>query len=369
MGTNQTGTMGSRLIMSDVKDESHDNAIEAQRAKSGFWFSEDLAPGVKIECILKRILHSSTSPYQKIDVVETYFGKTLVTDGKTQSSQFDEFVYHESLVHPSLLKCALLAGNDKQKGATPRSIFIGGGGELATAREVLRHKSVERLVMVDLDKDVTDVCREHLPEWGGDAIATDPRMELIFGDAHEYLMNTQEKFDVIIMDISDPIEAGPGIALYTKEFYQHALTCLNSPHGVFVTQAGTADPIPHAHTEDHQVDTSCFGPINNTLLEVFDCVFPYSANVPCFGGDWGFVMAFQAPEGTEASDEKTKVALEWRIPPQEVIDGLISDRIQDELGHYDGITHTSMFALTKPLRKSLTRDTRIMTKDNPIFMY
>jgi thermospermine synthase len=119
-----------------------DTGIEVQRAKAGFKFREDMAPGLVLEMDLRRILHSTESP------IETYFGKTLVTDGKTQSTQFDEFAYHESLVHPSMLK---FAHHDNDGSGGPKKVFIGGGGELATAREILRHSSVERCVMVDLD--------------------------------------------------------------------------------------------------------------------------------------------------------------------------------------------------------------------------
>ncbi len=94
---------------------------------------------------LNKIYHSTNSEFQQIDVIDTYFGKTLVTDGKTQSTQFDEFAYHESLVHPALLNFA------KNNGHGPKTVLIGGGGELATAREVLRYSSVEKCVMVDLD--------------------------------------------------------------------------------------------------------------------------------------------------------------------------------------------------------------------------
>ena len=249
-------------------------------------------------------------------------------------------------------------------GRPAETVFIGGGGELATAREVLRHKSVKRVVMVDLDAKVVEVCRKHLPERGGDAVANDPRMELIFGDAHAYLLNTKETFDVIIMDISDPIEAGPGIALYTKEFYEYAATRLN-PHGVFVTQGGTAEAIPTGIVDSHGIDPSCFAPIRNTLATVFDCTIPYTTNIPSFAGDWGFVMAFR-------TDTEGSAAKEWRRIDSDIIDRLIEETItggSTVLGHYDGITHLRAFSLTKPLRTYMAKDERIMTKDNPVFMY
>ena len=250
-------------------------------------------------------------------------------------------------------------------------MFIGGGGELATAREVLRHKSVERVVMVDIDEKVIEVCKEFLPEWGGEKVASDKRLDLIIGDAHKWMMETEEKFDVIIMDISDPIEAGPGIMLYTKEFYEHALTRLNMPNGVFVTQSGCADAVPPPHYKEGNAGTSCYGPIHNTLRAVFDCVIPYSVSVPSFGGDWGYMMAFQAPSGRE--NEKELVEQEWKFPTNaDTIDKLIEQQIEggaDALGLYDGESHMSLFALTKSLRKLLKDDKRVMTKDNPIFMY
>lgn len=129
--------------------------------------------------------------------------------------------------------------------------------------------------MVDLDEKVVQVSKQYLPEWGGDRVLNDPRFELVIGDAHKYMMETNEVFDVIIMDISDPIEAGPGIMLYTKEFYEHAVTLLSKPHGVFVTQSGMAESIPAASVDGSDIDPSCFAPINNTLREAFDCVVPY----------------------------------------------------------------------------------------------
>jgi spermidine synthase len=181
-------------------------------------------------------------------------------------------------------------------------------------------------------------------------------------------MNTSETFDVIIMDISDPIEAGPGIMLYTKEFYEHALTRLNMPHGVFVTQSGTADIIKPPGVSEDAPDPSCYGPILNTLGTVFDCAVPYSVNIPSFGDDWGFVMAFQAPQGKSVQE----AVQETCVPTPGIVDELISQDIEggeDALGHYDGTTHLRMFSLPKGVRRALKADDRIMTKDNPIFMF
>ena len=268
IASRQLHHLSSSSLIAKMAD--NDEIIDKERSKSGFKYVEDVAPGLKLEMDLKTIYHTSISEFQEVLVIDSYFGRTLVTDGKTQSSEHDEFVYHESLVHPPLFWSALLSGESQPDGtripgSAPKSVFIGGGGELATAREVLKHKSIERLVMVDIDPTVVEVCKTYMPQWGGEAVINHPKMELIVGDAHKYLMETQEKFDVIIMDISDPIEAGPGIALYTQEFYRRAAEVLNEECGVFVTQAGSAGFVPHPHAfpkegngEDENKETCCF---------------------------------------------------------------------------------------------------------------
>ena len=403
--------------------------IEHQRAKSSLRYVEDVSPGLRLDMDLLRVHHASVSDIQSVQVLETSaFGKTLVTDGKTQSSAFDEAVYHESLVHPAMFYCALRNSSmsssspsvpssmSSASASTPRSVLIGGGGELATAREVLRHTSVSRVVMVDIDPDVVNVCREYLPEWGGDAVLNHPKLEYVVGDARAYVRDANnEKFDVIIMDVSDPIEYGPAEALYNVEFYELVRSRLNGG-GVFVTQAGSASFVPMQEDGD---EGSCLAPIRNTLARVFDFAVPYTAPVPSFGEDWGFVLAYDEVDDSNDSEggrvttatstttnEKTNVPhpAEMGI---DVIDGMIEERVvpvpgvpdhpsvvrgrrkaassssssstaagvavaargSDVLRHYDGIVHGRLFALSKPLRGSLGDDGRVMTEANPIFMY
>jgi len=355
------------------------SAIENERAKSCMIYTEAVAPGLSLEMDLNKILVQTQSEFQKIGVIETYFGKTLITDGKTQSAQFDEFAYHESLVHPPMLHAIMQkASSDEDK---KLDVFIGGGAELATAREVLRYKNLNKVTMVDIDGKLVDVCKEFLEEWGGQKVVDDERMNLVIGDAYDYIVNkATDKYDVIIMDISDPIEAGPGIMLYTKEFYENCATHRLKPNGVFVTQSGAADTVPAEHylkEDGDQSNSNCYAPIKNTLKAVFDCVVSYSTNIPSFGGDWGYNMAFQNSNKEAKNDEVTEN--EWKTISTAQIDKLIEEHIDTTtegtpsswgpLKHYDGITHQTVFSLTKPLRKYLASDTRIMTKANPIFMY
>ena len=147
---------------------------------------------------LNNIHYVGKSQYQDIKIIESpALGKSLVLDSKIQSSTVDEFIYHESLVHPSMI---LFDGIVK-------NVFIGGGGEYATARELLKYPSIKQVIMCDLDKQVVDACKTHLVEMSKDCWK-DNRLKCVYGDARQYLLNTKEKFDIIIMDIADPIEAG-----------------------------------------------------------------------------------------------------------------------------------------------------------------
>eukprot|EP00752_Nemacystus_decipiens_P004256 g3887.t1 len=329
--------------MPNAEVESGENSGEKEFAKpsatSSFWFHEDVSADLELRSRLNKIMFNGASDFQHIQVVETApFGKTLVLDGKTQSAQLDEFIYHETLVHP-----AMLAHPD------PKRVYIGGGGELATAREVLRHKSVEKCVMVDLDKLVVDTSRDVLPEWGA-GVLDDPRLDLHYTDAHAFLRENDDMYDVIIMDIADPIEAGPGYILYTQEFYKFATTRL-SPGGVLVTQSGAAA----VHLKDE-----CFTVIHKTLKSVFEHVSMSVADVPSFGCCWGFNLA------SNASFFATE---DYRRKEPSATDADIEARIEGRLRFYDGITHGGLFGVPKWLRAAIEEEERIMTIANPVFMY
>lgn len=306
---------------------------------SSFWFHEDVTEDLKLRSRLNKIIFNESSDFQHVQVVETEpFGKTLVLDGKTQSAQLDEFIYHETLVHP-----AMLAHPD------PKRVYIGGGGELATAREILRHKSVEKCVMVDLDKLVVDTSRDVLPEWGA-GVLDDPRLDLHYEDAHAFLRESEDMYDVIVMDIADPIEAGPGYILYTEEFYKFATTRL-TPGGLLVTQSGAAA----VHLKDE-----CFTVIHKTLKTAFKNVVMSVADVPSFGCCWGFNLA---------SNSDTLNADENRRKDPADTDAEIASRITGELRFYDGVTHLGLFGVPKWLRAAVESEERIMTIENPVFMH
>eukprot|EP00945_MAST-04E_sp_MAST-4E-sp1_P003429 g3429.t1 len=248
---------------------------------------------------------------------------------------------------------------------TQSACTLGGGGEMATAREVLRHKSVEQCVMVDIDKVVVDFARTELQQWS-EGTFDDPRLELVIGDAKGFLEKDDRAYDVIIMDIADPIEAGPGIALYCQEFYQFLMKSGRlAPGGFFVTQSGPGSFI--------NVD-ECGSTIHKTLRSAFNNVACFHADIPSFGSNWGFNMAFGGPADLESFDKDvlSKINKDTKFLLSKSIDDIdkqIEERINGTLKFYDGVTHRGLFGIPRDMRIFLSKEERYMTLENPVFMH
>jgi thermospermine synthase len=344
-----------------VTDDSWENQV---KPTCGFWFEEEVTEDFTVKMRIESMEHHSKSDFQDIQIITTsQFGRTLVLDHKTQSAASDEHIYHESLVHPALMMHP-----------NPKNVYIGGGGEMGTAREILRHKSVEKCIMVDIDQVVCDLALTHLKQWS-EGVKEDSRFQLFCEDAKLHLeQDTETMYDVIIMDIADPIEAGPGIALYTREFYTFALTRLN-PGGILVTQSGPGSIF--------NVQSECCTTISRTLRSIFDHVYTYSSDIPSFGSNWSFNIATGVERITNDSNsndvasstvvEDVQKDLMHILTSRTIdeIDNTIKERCVDgtELKFYDGVTHMGIFGLPKEVRQSLKNETRIMTLENPVFMH
>jgi len=299
---------------------------------SGKWFLETVFPDLAVMLRVRKVLYSGHTDYQSVEVLESeVFGRSLVLDGKTQSTERDEHIYHEALVHPAMVSHP-----------GPRTVFIGGGGEGGTLREVLAHRDVERVVMVDLDREVVELCRRYLPQLNQGSF-DDPRVELRHQDAREYLATCSETFDVMIMDLVDPMEGGPAYLLYTEEFYG-IVKARMSPDSILVTQSGPAGLLSHQE---------CFTTIYNTLTGIFNHTAPTQVHVPAFQTLWGLTLASDSPFPDLSDDQ---------------IDGLITQRIDKLLRFYDGETHRNLFALPKYLRESIRQESRVNRDADPVFM-
>jgi len=287
---------------------------------------ETLEPGLRFTYEVEEVLHTRKSQFQTVALVRTKsFGNALVIDGLMQSADVDERVYHESLVHPAMLlhEC-------------PRTVFIGGAGEGSTAREVLKHNTVEKCVMVDIDGVVVDFCKEVFPQ--NAAAFRDPRLELVIEDAMVRLATSPISFDVIILDLDDPLEGGPCYQLYTREFYTLCREKLN-PGGILISQCSSAGVKCHKMV---------FSPVHHTLEQVFPTVLGYCQHVYCFADTWGFNLASMDPT--------------LKLPSAEEVDRRIAARGLGDLFFLDGISLNAIFLLPKFLRVSLTRETTILTK-------
>jgi spermidine synthase len=295
------------------------------------WFFETTTAFEGHMHAIARTIVEAQTKFQHVEILQTAaYGKTLVLDGRIQSSQGDEFIYHEALVHPGMLTTE----------APPRSALVIGGGEGATLREILRYPSITRAVMVDIDGEVVELCKIHLPEMHRGAF-DDPRTEVRHEDARAYLEKSKDRFDFITVDLVEPLEEGPACMLFTQEFYALVRDRL-TPGGTMTMQAGM--------TKLGELDF--FTSIHRTLREVFPVVAAYQSFISCFGTPWGFIVA----------SKKVDPAREG-VP---AVDKLIAERVKGSLEYWDGVTHQHAFSLPKFIRKAVAKQTRIVTDAHPL---
>lgn len=303
--------------------------MPGSEVRADFWMNEYITPwDYYAHGIIDVLVYRRTS-FQDMYIVETgALGKALVLDGKWQSCTGDEFLYHEPLVHPAML----LHG-------APRNVLILGGGEGATAREVLRWKCVRQVVMIDIDGDVVEACKQHLPEMHQGCF-DDARLEVVIGDALSYLDTTRQTFDVIISDLSDPIEDGPSFKLFTREYFEQAKGVLG-PKGVFMLQAGPVSP----------VEMGLHARLVRTMKEVFDNVQSITTYVPSYAAPWGLALG-------------TSLPIDTRPDPDE-IDRQLSEQTTGGLRMLDGTTLLGLYQLPMHLRRAIAEETRVFTLKEP----
>jgi spermidine synthase len=302
-----------------------------QKPHNWQWFLEPIVPNEFHVHGIKRSLVVRETQYQLAEILESYqFGRMLVLDGESQSSERDEYIYHEALVHPAMVLSD-----------SPRKVLLFGGGEGATLREILRYP-IERVIMVDIDEEVIELCKEFLPNMAEGAFS-DPRAEVILGDAREYIEGIEEKFDIIISDLTEPLEEGPASKLFTREFFTTIKEHLTED-GIFVTQALSVSII------NNNVHTA----IHNTLKQVFPIVKSYHTYIPLYDSDWGFVVGTLGKDPTLLEEKKINEKLKSL--------GL------DNLKYYDGETHRLMFSLPKDLRNAISRETVVIEDNKPLLV-
>ncbi|WP_397570998.1 spermidine synthase [Schlesneria sp. T3-172] len=292
------------------------------------WIGESFTPDDIWQHRVSKVLHHQQTPFQELYVVESgAYGKALVLDGRWQTCTGDEFLYHEPLVHTPFV----LYGQ-------PRRILIAGGADGGAAREALKWNDVEEILLVDIDRNAIEACRQHLPEIHQGSL-NDPRVRIEAADAFDVIANTSG-WDVIIADLTDPIESGPAYKLFTKEFFTHCQNAL-TPGGFFVNQAGSQSPPliePLARTA-------------KTIASVFRDTAIATVNVPTYGSAWGFVVASDKP-------------FEKR-PDVNQVDQLLQQATSSPMRMFDGQTLLGILQSSKLVRDRIAAESLIYTLSNP----
>jgi len=270
------------------------------------WYTETLHPSWRQTFRIDQVLHEEKSDLQDLIIFQnSTYGKVLALDGVIQTTEADEFVYHEMMTHVPLLA----HGNVKK-------VLIIGGGDGGILREVLRHKKVEKAVLVEIDGSVVTFSKQYLPSLSKGAF-DDPRTQVIIQDGCQYVKNSLEKFDVIICDSTDPF--GPGAVLFTSEFYSDCHNLL-AEGGIFVNQNG----VPFLQGSE-------IGLTLKNRKNSFKNVGFYLGVIPTYaGGFMAFGWASDVDYTVTVDDLKTRLK-----------------DVQGEMKYYTPAIHLASFALPK----------------------
>lgn len=232
------------------------------------WFTEEHTSNVRFSIRVDKHIESLQSSFQKIDVFQTpEFGKVLVIDGFIMLTEKDEFIYHEMITHVPM------AVNPNIK-----NILVIGAGDGGAVRELTRYSSIEKIDMVEIDRKVVEVCKEHLPQTASKL--NDTRVNLFFEDGLKFVKTKNNEYDLIIVDSTDPI--GPGEGLFTHEFYENCSNALTKD-GILVNQHES----PYYKRESEAMQKA-----HKKIKSVFSKASVYQAHIPTYGsGHWLFGFA------------------------------------------------------------------------------
>jgi spermidine synthase len=277
------------------------------------WIREPLHAAWAQSLKVGRLFYDSETDHQRIRVFENdTFGRVLTLDDVVQTTERDNFIYHEMMAHVPILA----------HGSARRALIIG-GGDGGMAREVLKHHSIDHVTMVEIDAGVVEFSKTYLPMLS-DGAFDDPRLDLVIADGAQFIRETPGGYDVIIVDSTDPI--GPGEVLFTDTFYGHAKRAL-APGGILVTQNG----VPFMQGEELTNTMRAF----KALFSDWTC---YTATIPTYAGG---PMAFGW--GTDGDARRTPLAeLEQRFEAARI-----------ETGYYTPAVHVAAFALPRYIERLL----------------
>jgi spermidine synthase len=251
------------------------------------------------------------SPYQRIEVYDTpQFGRMFRLDGRMMTSEGEEFFYHECMTHPAMLAHP-----------NPESVLVIGGGDGGSSEELLKHPSVRRIVMAELDQAVIDISRQYLGRIHRGAL-DDPRLQIRIGDGFEYVRSTAERFDLIVLDLTDPDT--PAFHLYSESFFRLCQAILK-PGGMLTLHLGS--PVFQESTVRKNAQS---------LRNVFRQVHPMALYIPLYGSLWCLAVA---------SD-----SVDPRAMGQELAAARMRERRLTDLKYYNAELHGALFTLPSFVR-------------------
>ncbi|HZZ94572.1 MAG TPA: polyamine aminopropyltransferase [Usitatibacter sp.] len=275
--------------------------LERLNDASGVWFEGTL-------------VERRQTPFQLLEVYDTpELGRIFRLDGSNMTSERDEFFYHENLVHPAAVAHP-----------APRRALVIGGGDGGSSEELLKHPSLEVVHMAELDPVVIEVAKAQFQRVHRGAF-DDPRLQVTVGDGLAYLRETHERYDLVCMDLTDPV--GPAVELYSPVTFKLAKGAMN-PEGALTLHMGS----PFSHPDRVRQTLA-------SLRQVFARVTPYFVHIPLYGSIWGFACA---------SD-----VLEPGALTAEAVERVIAERGLGDLQYYNGQTHRAVFAQPNYVRKLL----------------
>ncbi|MDI6890385.1 MAG: polyamine aminopropyltransferase [Thermodesulfovibrionales bacterium] len=252
------------------------------------WVTEKQTPDLSLLIRTTATLFRKSSNHQNILIVDTpQYGKVLLLDNKFQTTDMDEFIYHEMIAHVPLYSHP-----------APSKVLVIGGGDGGTVREVLKHQSVDLVELAEIDRDVVEASKKYFPHLSSGF--SDHRCKIIIADGVTYIKNMAGSYDIIIVDSTDPI--GPAANLFTEDFYTAAYASLRA-NGILVSQTES----PFLHT-DFIVKT------NRTLSAIFPIVRLYLAPIPTYpSGLWSFTVGSKKYDPSVPS-RKGAIATKYYTP-------------------------------------------------------
>ncbi len=244
------------------------------------WFTEKQTDNHGITTRISQTLHSEQTEYQQIDIIETeQFGTMLLLDGMVMTTDVDEFVYSEMITHVAL-----------NTHPNPRRVLVIGGGDGGTIREIIKHQSVKKAILAEIDGRVIETSIEYFPEIATN-LTGNPRVELAVGDGIQYIRDHKNEFDVIIVDSTEPV--GPGEGLFAKDFYQE------------VHDALKADGIMVAQTESPWFNQELITRVFRDINSLFPVTRLYTASVPTYpSGLWSFTIGSKLYDPLSVNEEQ-----------------------------------------------------------------